>query len=681
MAEIIGFFRENATYGEKETLKLLKNSLPKDFYVYVETPIHKKRDIRYPDFVVVTTYGVIVLEVKDWIAIERADPTGATIRMRDNSTRQEANPVNKARDFAITLANELNTKRNRGEAGEAIPWSYATVLINLPSSTITRLRTVWGEEFVFGKEDLSNSDLLLHRLKMTFPAERIRSLTRRELDLVRATIFPVVEIEIPQRPTIILDQQQEKIVAEPVRQESQTERTREEKREVKQDQLFAALQADEKKEEESLPSQSERISQMVSIRLVRGFSGSGKTLILTQRAKYLSAQYPEWKIAVLTYNKPLQEQLESNFRGTAITPRTFHSICFKHFQLDQNNETDLENWLETKRFQFPIITQLGHETLEDEFNWMRDVNVIERGKYLAIERRGAGKGGRLGSEQRNKLFDAFEEYNLYLQENGYWDWHDIPLKFLKMLELGQLTLPKYDAILVDEAQDWAPVWFQIVNHLLDPDHGLLFLADDPSQSIFRHFSWKEKAVNVVGRTRWLKVPYRNTYEIYNAAYALIADNPEVQSSLSEEGELVRPDVSSQEMRHGSTPLIKKCSSNSSELSYIKNMVDNLREEGLRDDQIAILVQNNRDQDLIAGTLRGYSVKISPMRRFKGLEMEAVILPYLHKTFVKPEDEANDRRLMYMAMTRARSHLYMTYCGRLPKPFGALAREALAEVIN
>ena len=74
MAEVIGFLREDATYGEKATLKLLGKNLPKDFTVYVESPIHKKRDIRYPDFVVVTNYGVIVLEVKDWVTILNANP-------------------------------------------------------------------------------------------------------------------------------------------------------------------------------------------------------------------------------------------------------------------------------------------------------------------------------------------------------------------------------------------------------------------------------------------------------------------------------------------------------------------------------------------------------------------------------------------------------------------------------
>lgn len=680
MAEIIGFLRENATYGEKETLRLLKANLPRDFSVYVETPIHKKRDMRYPDFVVVAAYGMIVLEVKDWVTIERADPNGATIRTREGASRHESNPVNKAREFAIILSNELNTRRNRGEAGEAIPWSYATVLINQPASTITQLRRAWGEEFVLGRDDLANPDLLLSRLRNTLPAERIRSLTRRELDLVRATVFPVVEIEVPERPVVILDPQQEKLVAEPVRMETSEEK----KPEVKQEALFASLH-----EPESLPFAeanaiplSERISQSVSIRLVRGFSGSGKTLILTQRARYLAAQYPEWKIAVLTYNKPLQEQLESVFHGTAVIPRTFHNICTRYVQAEPSHEAILERWLEENIYPFPIIQELGCERVEDEINWMRDVNALELETYRSIDRHGVGKEGRLSTDPREKIFAVYKAYDAYLLENGFWDWHSIPLRFLQLLDSGKIVPPKYDAILVDEAQDWAPVWFKIVNHLLDPDHGLLFLADDPSQSIFRHFSWREKSVNVVGRTRWLRVPYRNTYEIYSAAYALIAHNPDIQSSLAEEGELVQPDVSSQEMRHSAAlPLIRKASSNSNELMLIKNIVDSLRKQGVRDDQIAVLVQHNRDQDPIAAILRGYGVKVSPMRRFKGLEMEAIILPHLHKAFARPEEEANDRRLMYMAMTRARSYLYMTYCGRLPKPFDTLAREALVDHVS
>ena len=38
--------------------------------------------------------------------------------------------------------------------------------------------------------------------------------------------------------------------------------------------------------------------------------------------------------------------------------------------------------------------------------------------------------------------------------------------------------------------------------------GLLFMADDPAQSIFRYYSWRERGIPVVGHTRRLHVPYQ-----------------------------------------------------------------------------------------------------------------------------------------------------------------------------
>ena len=215
-AEVIGELRKEATFGERQTLGLLRQNLPKEYSIYVETPIHKKRDFRYPDFVIVTNYGFIVLEVKDWVMVTgQVTPHGATVRMRNGETRPEHNPVGKAREFALAIVNEIRQRCKQGDQRE-IPWSYAALLFNLPGSIISQLRRPWGDEFVLGRDDLLNPDLLMNRLKITFPPERMRPLTKSELDLIRATIYPIVEIERPDQPSFVLDQQQEKIVAEPV---------------------------------------------------------------------------------------------------------------------------------------------------------------------------------------------------------------------------------------------------------------------------------------------------------------------------------------------------------------------------------------------------------------------------------------------------------------------------------
>jgi Nuclease-related domain/AAA domain/UvrD-like helicase C-terminal domain len=681
MAEVIGFLREDATHGEQQTLRLLSRNLPKDFTVYVESPIHKKRDIRYPDFVVVTNYGVIVLEVKDWVTVLKADPSGGTIRDRKGNQHFEHNPVTKAREFAITLSNELNRKLHANGAGEAIPWSYAAVLVNLPYSVITQLRTPWGEEFVLGEDDLIVPDLLLKRLKMTFPADRMRPLLKAELDQIRATIYPVVEIEYPGRPAFVLDQEQERIVAEPVHAEVPVSAKTQKKAEAAhQDALFESMMS--QPEEEALPEEEEKLARNTAIRLVRGFAGSGKSLVLIQRAKFLAAQYPHWKIGVFTFNKPLQEELKTAFTGTAVKPQTFHGVCMAMLP-QQGEPVNMEIWLDGSKFDYDIIRKLDVPAIRMEIDWIRDMGIHNRDAYLSIERRGIGKELRLNTEARNQVYDVLEAYQAYLVEHKWWDFNNLPMLVEQELSAGRISPPIYDAILIDEAQDWAPNWIRIINRMVDPDHGVIFLADDPSQSIYRSFSWKEKGIPVAGRTRWLRVPYRNTQEIYQAAYGMIAEQGDIQKSLAEEGELVRPDLSSSFMRHGRRPLVQKCGSVDKELEFIKNKIFSLRQAGYRDNQIAILVRYHNSLQPIRNAMKGLNVRVQPIHGFKGLEVEAVFIPHLQRTFLKEEQEyaTAERRILYMAMSRAREELYMTYFGKLPRPYEDLRRQNLADFVG
>lgn len=682
MAEVKGLLREDATDGEKRVKKYLEQNLPKEFTVYVETPIYKSRELRYPDFTILTNYGVVVLEVKDWVIVEGyADPSGVTVRTRKGETRWEKNPVNTAREMAYALANEFNARWTGEKPGEAIPWGYAAVLINLPTSVITRLQYVWGEEFVLGKDDLDIPDLLLSRIKKTMPAWRMRSLSSEELGQLRAAIFPSVEIQTPDQRQVILDEQQETLVIEPVRQETPALSKSAKRAQAfnHQEQLFESLREDE--QEEEIFQEGGQISQRLAIRLVRGFAGSGKTVVLIQRAHYLAALYPSWRIGVFTFNKPLQKQLEQNFRGSSVKPRTFHSLCFDGIQTQADSEEKLEPWINSHAAEYPILNKLGHTQAVKELNWIRDTGLIQREDYLHTDRKGIGKDFRLTVEDRNAIFDVLENYRKYLHVNNRWDWSEIPLLTLERLEKAVIKPEKYDVILVDEAQDWAPVWFKVLQHYIDPDRGMIFLADDPSQSIYRHFSWKEKGISVVGRTRWLKVPYRNTYEIYRAAYGMIANDAEIQKSLSEEGEIIEPDLSSQAMRHGSVPLVRRFRSTGEELTYIKDTVLGLQQQGYTDQQIAVLVRYQKDLKTVSDILRGSNVSAYVMHSFKGLEKEVIIIPFLQNTFIRPEDEHGERRLMYMAMSRARAKLYMTYSSKLPKVYDVLRQQGLVDFVE
>lgn len=670
MAQIHGSLRDDkATYGEKVVLSHLEQNLPKEFAVYVECPLNDHRQLRYPDFIVSTNYGVIVLEVKDWVEILKATKYQVTLRTRENKIRTEGNPVETAREYAILLNNELRRLDN-GNQRLQIPWGFAVVLPNLPNSVITQLRAAWGEEFVFNTNDLK-AHVVTNRLKNTLPVKHIRSLSRRELGLIRATINPVVLIEQPER-TVILDEQQEVIVTEPIK-----ERPAQKLPDPVQVEQIGFLEEEKTNEPAEVPVElldyELELSRNAAVRLVRGIAGSGKSLVLAQRARYLASMYPEWNILVLTFNKELRKHLDARFKGVKnIQTRHFHGICSSMmYKYRTWNPTGSDGWLERFKDEFPIIQQFGVDYLADEIEWLFDLQISSFDQYADTSRKGRVRV--LGAQQRQQVFEVFQAYKAYLDQEGLFDWAEIPHILLDGINKEQINPKTYDAILIDEAQDFAPGWIRLVTRLLAKG-GIMFLADDPTQSIYRLYSWREKGVQVVGRTRWLKVPYRNTYEIYKAAYQIIASDEALQKSLEEEGVLVVPELNSGSMRHGPKPLLRHYANFGAEISNVQHKIQYLLQSGIASQQIAVLHRTNAGVKKLKETLRGTDVQINTFHAFKGMEFEAVFLCQVNETSVtKDSEEARqkERRLVYMAMTRAREHLFLGFSEKLPGKFRKL----------
>jgi superfamily I DNA/RNA helicase len=315
---------------------------------------------------------------------------------------------------------------------------------------------------------------------------------------------------------------------------------------------------------------------------------------------------------------------------------------------------------------------MGVKFLEDEIGWIKDTGNMERESYLRAHRK--GRGSQIGQLKRNQIFDLFIDFQKYLERGKKLDWAELPHLEIEGIDGGSIIPDRYDAILIDEAQDFAPVWIKLVNHLMNPASGFLFLADDPAQSIYRFHSWREKGIEVVGRTRWLRIPYRNTYEIYQAAYQLIASDEKLLRSLKEEGIMVEPDLSSAVMRHGAKPLIQRYASEADEMRNTRECINQLLQDGVKPGQIAVLHRYKKSLERFEVSLRGTDVINETFHRLKGLEFEAVFLCQLQNTHLRnggEELQSAERRLAYMAMTRARTQLYMGYVGKLPQIYNGI----------
>jgi len=684
VAEVIGDLRpDKATHGEKLVLNALRAGLPQEFSVYVECPLKQPARSRgrgemrrYPDFIVLANYGVVVLEVKDWVQIVRADKFGAMIRMRGGEERRVHDPVDDARKFAILLAQELQTipgligDRSKLE----VPWGYAAVLPNLPASVITHLRKAWGEAFVLGMADLAGH-VASKKLRATIPYNRM--LTSRELNLVRGAINPsvVIETQDPDHRVVLLDQDQERIVAEPV---AVFETPKEMKETVTtQDSFWLAEDQEAEAVEDLLPVERTLIRN-TGIRLVRGVAGSGKSLVLSQRALYLKALYPEWKMCVLTYNDALAQSLQAQLKGSGIEAKTFHKLCsgmLSKINAWKSPKNSSHGWLKRFHAAHPMLQSRGADFLSDEIQWIKEIGLREREQYLDAAR--VGRGQPLGKAQREQVYELLQGYQDWLETQAGLDWADIPFLVLEKMDAGEIKTGEYDAILIDEAQDFAPIWIEVVKRILKAEGGLLFLADDPSQSVYRHYSWRAKGVPVVGRTRRLRVPYRNTRQIFEAAYEIIRGDHVLRRHLEEQqGMTLEPDLASQKLRSGPKPVVHQFPNDSQEAQYCRNEIERLLQEGVDPRQIAVLHRRRPGVRELSKVLRGLDVQVDTFHALKGLEFRVVFLCGMQECFAgggdwNDERLSEERRLVYMAMTRAREQLYLNCAGKWPEQLNGM----------
>jgi superfamily I DNA/RNA helicase len=109
---------------------------------------------------------------------------------------------------------------------------------------------------------------------------------------------------------------------------------------------------------------------------------------------------------------------------------------------------------------------------------------------------------------------------------GYSYEHDKDLALRqKAIDIAEHVNLKYEAILVDEAQDFYDEWFQILLNVLDQTTNSLFFVYDNAQSVYGQahrrkpgWNWRELGINVVGRSQIFDLNYRNAPEILEVAW-------------------------------------------------------------------------------------------------------------------------------------------------------------------
>ncbi len=287
-------------------------------------------------------------------------------------------------------------------------------------------------------------------------------------------------------------------------------------------------------------------------------------------------------------------------------------------------------------------------------------------------------------------FDSISAYFYYkyFKIDGFVGVNEYVNLFLKYLnsDAGNTILNAYDYIFFDEFQDINDQQFQIIKKFYDNGSKIIAIGDD-AQNIYQ---WRGSNIDYILNfdktfqntvTFKLENNYRSTPEIINMASAIIKNNTD-----QIEKEMLPNNPS------GKKPLIVKYKNAVDQATSIIHKIKKLIKNGVKNDQIIIisrnnfglkifeeqLEMNNRDTDFKINYLamindndknlsKDYKDKvcIATIHKIKGGEWEYVFIIDLDdKIFPSDCDDIGiqeERRLLYVAVTRAKLELELSFC--------------------
>ncbi|WFT84358.1 UvrD-helicase domain-containing protein [Rhizobium leguminosarum] len=416
---------------------------------------------------------------------------------------------------------------------------------------------------------------------------------------------------------------------------------------------------------------------------VAGSAGTGKTIVAIHRAVRLARQNPNARILLASFSQPLADAMAKKLLVLApetggivprITTASFRGIAEQMHQLEYGVRPRIASEPMLRERLHDAATKADLKGFSDRFLLSEWTNVIDAWgitspeAYATVQR--MGRKSRLGPNQRERLWPVFASVRASLLSERYTTWSEVFTSLSRSI-LGRRSKP-FDHIIIDEAQDLAPAELRFFAALAPATTDAIFLSGDIGQRIFQHpFSWTELGIDVRGRSHTLKVCYRTSQQIRRAADRLLPTILRDTDGLEDERRGIVSVFS------GPAPEIRTFDNVREESDSVRATIGAWLAEGIAAHEIGVFVRTPqlipRARAGVPGIDEAAGIVTSPMSLAKGLEFRAVvvmacdeaILP-LDERVADAADEAElddvyetERRLLYVACTRAREHLILT----------------------
>ena len=424
---------------------------------------------------------------------------------------------------------------------------------------------------------------------------------------------------------------------------------------------------------------------------VSGSAGTGKTVVAMHRARYLARKGE--RVLLTSYVTTLCENIERNLQMLCTTTeREAISVSTVHKQaLDVARsvhpgarpaaEREVRDIMENLRIRHaPEQTSRFVRAEWDQVVRMQGIGSWD--EYRSARRSGRGRG--LGVRERRRLWKVFGGTLEALGSRNLFDWSGLCRLASSLLDEGVAISP-YTAVIVDEVQDLSPPEILFLKALCSEHSGNLFLCGDTGQRIYPvGFSLRALGVEVRGRASVLRINYRTTEQIRDVADRMLGD----VSDDMDGGEEQRTGTRS--LLRGPKPRLVGHAAHDDELAGAAQTVHNWLSSIVAAEEIGVFARTGSQVTELGAALIGAGVswrrlsdkgtpnagevQIGTMHRAKGLEFKAVLvfgcsdseLP--NRASIRgvddPQDrdaaEARERRLLYVAMTRARDELTVSW---------------------
>lgn len=394
--------------------------------------------------------------------------------------------------------------------------------------------------------------------------------------------------------------------------------------------------------------------------------GSGKTLIVTERTRYLieeSGVRPD-QILVITFTRYAAREMKERFeRLTAgknypVTFGTFHSIFYGilkcAYGIGANN---LMSEKESSVLLQEVLDQTNIEStpeVEDEEELvrelLREVGMVKNGLYHL-------KDFHSKYLTQDEFAEVFRSYEHQKKELKKFDFDDMLVQcyalFRKKPEILQGWQKRFQYILIDEFQDINRVQYEVIRMLAAPRYNLFVVGDD-DQSIYGFRGAKPELMLYMKqefpslRTISLTVNYRSTEFITGAAARVILHNDtrfykRVQSFRG----------------RGQNVHVQEVLDEQEEAQYVTEEIQKKLDQGIKPGEIAVLFRASVQARMISEILSEHRIPF---------EMRDYVTNFYRHFIVK-----DMMAYLQLAAGKRDRSLFLTICNR---PLRYLARNSM-----